>query len=51
MKPGTLVIIFGEYKGVIIKAPEVYGRVSVMYQMPNGTKVRGSVSVNDVKER
>jgi hypothetical protein len=51
MKPGTLVTVFKEHNGVVIKAPPVEGMVCVLYQTTNGIKIRANVPVGDVKER
>ena len=51
MKPSALVTVFDLYPGVVVKAQYVPGRVTVLYQMPGGAKVRASVVVADVKER
>lgn len=51
MKTGTLVTVFAQYPGVVLKGPHQAGRLTVMYQMPGGVKVRASISIDDLKER
>ncbi len=48
---GTLVTVFDEYPGVVIKGHSAPNMVLVLYQMPGNVKVRGSVAFEDVKER
>lgn len=48
---GTLVTVFDEHPGVVLKGSTVKDMVLVTYQMPGGVKVRGNIAIADVKER
>jgi hypothetical protein len=48
--PGTLVVVFGQYPGNVIKGPAPAGQVLVEFKMPT-CKVLGTVPLADVKER
>ena len=48
---GTLVRVFNESDGVVIKAPPKEGFVTVLYKAPNGMKVRALIPLASVKER
>jgi hypothetical protein len=51
MKPSDLVTVFDTYPGVIVKAPAKEGWLTVLYQMPNGTKVRALIELKNIKVR
>jgi hypothetical protein len=51
MTPGTLITVFDAYPGVIVKAPAKEGWLTVLYQMPGGTKVRALIELKNIKER
>lgn len=49
-RPCTLVTVFGQYPGNVIKGPAPAGQVLVEYKTP-AYKVRGTVALGDVELR
>ena len=48
--PGTLITVFGQHPGNVIKGPAPAGQVLVEYRMPT-CKVRGTVAIADIEKR